>query len=86
VTAPTIAFASTGRHSARQESILLVEAAKRGDLQRLKQRRWPAFLLNGRENTGIRTAVTRLLADGVLVIADHDAVLSDIKPASSRGA
>jgi hypothetical protein len=81
MTVTDINFTGTGRRSAHQEANLLVEAAKRGDLQRRVERRWDVYLLNGVERPEIRMVLTKLLDDGVLVVAAPDAALSLVVPA-----
>lgn len=61
--------------------MLLVDAARRGDLQRVRERRWDVYLLNGRECPDIRLLLSKLLTDGVLVIEHPDADVSLIVPA-----
>jgi hypothetical protein len=76
VTAAIQARPTTGRRSVNRETVLLVEAAKRGDVQVRRDRRWDVYLLNGRVCPDVRPLLVSLLRDGVLRIADPDATLS----------
>jgi hypothetical protein len=76
VTAAIQARPTTGRRSASRETVLLVESAKRGDIQVRRETRWDVYLLNGRVCPDVRPLLVALLRDGVLVVADPDAALS----------
>jgi hypothetical protein len=76
VTAAIQARPTTGRRSLNRETVLLVEAAGRGDVQVRRDRRWDVYLLNGRVCPDVRPLLVSLLRDGVLVVADPDASLS----------
>lgn len=76
----SIDFTTTGRRGAKQEADLLIAAAKRGDLQRIRATRWDVYLLNGTERPEIRPTVVRLIESGALRVADPGAELSLVVP------
>lgn len=80
MTTSTFEFTTTGRRGVSRELGLLVDAARRGDVQVRRERRWDVYLLHGVERPEVRPALVRLIADGVLKVADPDAVLSLIVP------
>ncbi|WP_433730909.1 hypothetical protein ACQP2Y_21320 [Actinoplanes sp. CA-051413] len=75
---------TTGRRSVNRETVLLVEAAKRGDIQVRRETRWDVYLLNGRECPDVRPLLVALLRDGVLLVVDPSADLSLIVPGGAR--
>lgn len=77
---------TTKVRAANRDARELVAACGRGDVAVRQTSRWPVYLVCGREQPDARPVLVKFLNDGVLQIADPDAVESLVLPADMIGA